>query len=523
MTRLTTTAHISTRLMAAMALVLHLTNCGKDQQCKDTKAAEGGTSASQCQSDVKSASSPTTANIAFSGYVQKAFSLTVNGNQFQDSEDFYTHFIDKLVKPQYPDLQPDNVTVNGAYGLDEFGTNSGVYMASMASAGHLFQAVTDAQSKFIVQVQPSAQDETYQAKVVIRIGLDIKSATKSDTYCYLLLGLKQGIAITDTAKPIIFDTFTTELDTYKCEQVQDSQIVIPGLTPGTASGTATGTSTAAGPSVSVPTTITVSSPLGQGETGKNQISAISYSASDRKFYIAKTRVLNSATGQYVIPIDSVAVAPGGTTTRVTSITATNPAQAVGDMVGVANFSSGILGAISTTVLNLYPTGNGTPAQVLDLSAASTIGKGNPIGACSGDGAIGQYDMAIFSAGTQLQTYLYGCDALCTLTPTAVPALSSCTAVVKGPNDCGPPRVISAASSGANVALQSTGYTGCGNGTAAIVTLNSSNVVQQTYPVSPVLISADDFSNGRLASDGTTLYLVTSSGDNLVFRVLTLSN
>jgi len=201
------------RKLIVLSTWLLVTGCGSDKEENSEEKAE-----------VK------TGDVEFSGYVQKAFTIKVNDKEFKDSEDFYTRFIEELVKPAYPDVADDQVTIEGKYGLDEFGSLSKVYMSSVAGEGHLYEGRTDAQSKFTVKVQAKALDETFKARVVVRIGLEITTVGGSSLrYCYLLHGNKDSIAISDNSKPIIFEEFATQLTKYKCEEVNEDTLVIPGL------------------------------------------------------------------------------------------------------------------------------------------------------------------------------------------------------------------------------------------------------------------------------------------------------
>jgi hypothetical protein len=166
--------------------------------------------------------------VTFTGYVQKAFALTVNGVSFSDSENFYTNFIEELVKPAYGDLEDADVTVEGEYGLSKFGTASKVFMAADGD-GHLYEAVTDNASKFAVQVDDAALDEIFKARVVMRIGLKIKRPDSVEHFCYILHGIRDGIKVSESAKPVVFSEFKTQLNTYRCEEVDDSAIAIPSF------------------------------------------------------------------------------------------------------------------------------------------------------------------------------------------------------------------------------------------------------------------------------------------------------
>lgn len=194
--------------------------CGREEK---QKTGEASPTVSKVEQE------PFTGDVQFSGYVQKAFTIKVNGKSFKDSEDFYTRFIQELVKPSYKDIAASDVTLEGDYGLDEFGSDSKVYMSSVASDGHLFEGLTDAQSKFTLTVKAEALDETFKARVAVRIGLKIaKAGADWLHYCYILNGSKDSIAVSEKSKPIIFDDFDTELTAYKCdEDGGNDKLIIP--------------------------------------------------------------------------------------------------------------------------------------------------------------------------------------------------------------------------------------------------------------------------------------------------------
>ena len=182
--------------------------------------------------------------LTFSGFVQRAFTIKVNGVSFNDSEHFYTRFIPDLIlsNKEYASLKDSSIEVDGEYGLEKFGGNTAVFMSSVGANGHLFQARTDDQGKFSVAVEPKALDETYKARLVIRIGLRITNPDKTtEKFCYLLFGNRDGIRVSDASKPVIFSDFTPQLNTYVCSQVKEEGLVIPtkgGSTPAGGSTTA---------------------------------------------------------------------------------------------------------------------------------------------------------------------------------------------------------------------------------------------------------------------------------------------
>ena len=151
------------KLFLAVAIAVGFTSCGaleKDSESKDDAIEVGD-------------------EIEFSGFVQRAFSIKVEGVSFNDSEHFYTRFIPDLImaNEDYKEaLSGAEIEIEGEYGLERFGSNVSVFMSSEAADGHLFQSKTDNQGKFTVKVEAAAQDDSYKARVVLRIGLQITHA-----------------------------------------------------------------------------------------------------------------------------------------------------------------------------------------------------------------------------------------------------------------------------------------------------------------------------------------------------------
>lgn len=246
-------------------------------------------------------------SVDFTGYVEKAYPLQVSGTEFADAEQLYSQFIDKLVLPKYPDLTGPQVHLEGSFGMDSFGSASKVYMAASGDTGHLFEATTDEQSRFVVHVMPGALDEVYQARVVIRIGLEIsRSPAPADHYCFLLSSIRDGIQITDTSKPIIFTDFQVQADSWRCEDVQDDGLTIPSTSTKPA-GTATASDSTPTPSVPVPPHIQISkmmsvqSPLATNEDGADVLSAMAYSTDDQAYFVVKGVVRSRDTGAMYQP------------------------------------------------------------------------------------------------------------------------------------------------------------------------------------------------------------------------------
>jgi hypothetical protein len=168
--------------------------------------------------------------LVFKGFVQRAFPITVEGISFNDSEHFYTRFIDDLIfsNPEYENaLDGASIEIEGEYGVTRFGSNAEVFLSSELNEGHIFQSKTGANAEFNVQVIPESLDESFKARVILRIGLIIDYAdSNSQHFCYILHSIIDGISIDEHTKPIIFSDFNTQLNEYRCSDRRGIEIDI---------------------------------------------------------------------------------------------------------------------------------------------------------------------------------------------------------------------------------------------------------------------------------------------------------
>jgi len=227
--------------LATILTVLTLSACGAQEQLDDAATEE--TTASETVTTTDGANEAATGD-QFEGYVLSAFEIKVDGKHFSDSEDFYTRFVDELIKPKRPDLDASQVEVLGQYGVTSFGVGAPVFIApSNGGDAHIYEATTDGNRAFKVNVSNASDETVYQAKTVLRIGLTIKGLGLADSdvkYCYLLHSTKDGVNVLDGG-PIVFDEFTTQLNAWDCNESGPTTISgsIPSATTTTTATTAT--------------------------------------------------------------------------------------------------------------------------------------------------------------------------------------------------------------------------------------------------------------------------------------------
>jgi hypothetical protein len=445
------------------------------------------------------------AEVAFDGFVQRAFDIAVDSKSFHDTEDFFTRFIPELIlsNPVYQAALKDaKITVSGDYGLETFGSNASVFMSSMAQDGHIFQARTDTTGKFTIKVKKSAQDETYKARVVLRIGLDIAYPNNmKENYCYILYGLRENISINENTKPIIFDDYKTQLNTYKCADATDDKFVIPGkdgqpseivVPNGDGSTSIEGAGgTKIDPYVKVASTAQNASPLRSDESGTNALVAVFWSGG--RYYFVKGEVSSKNDGTKYAPLISMTGLDGTGVTQINS--ELNDPHRTFAAAGVVGDYFMTIGANSNS--SAIYTGAGK------LQADFTGGWTYP------DAGTG----TIFASNTGMKAVTTHGDfgSICDIDLEAPNIAKSCkNAPETNPKVSAPVGY---------ACLKDNCYYLEKGGSLYKVNLNL--VVQTKYAVSGLLIPYDERDSLKIMADSESLYFVTLKADIILTRKLTL--
>lgn len=152
--------------------------------------------------------------VIFKGSVNSGFEIIVEGIEFFDTEAFYTSFIDKLVKPKYPELIDWDIDLKGDYNMSSFGSKVPVYMASEKNT---FQGKTDSHGVFQIEIPSDSQNQTYRVRIVVRISLSLSKEGQDDQqFCYILHSLVDDVKISDKQESLVFTNYSTQLNKYKC-------------------------------------------------------------------------------------------------------------------------------------------------------------------------------------------------------------------------------------------------------------------------------------------------------------------
>ena len=168
------------------------------------------------------------------GYVSSAFDITVDGENYKDSEDFYSKEIDTLQTQAdaagYADWA---LTFDAKIGLDDLRDGMKVFVISSSVKGYAAQVGVDAGGRFNVTF-PATENAKYQIRAVKRINVILKNpdttaTNKKVVWCYNFSANAQDVEMGSATgeTPIILNTFTTELTKYECSNSQTTGISIP--------------------------------------------------------------------------------------------------------------------------------------------------------------------------------------------------------------------------------------------------------------------------------------------------------
>jgi hypothetical protein len=455
-------------------------------------------------------------DIAFDGFIQRAFEISVNSIKFADTEDFYTRFIAELImsKPDYKEkFGTSKIEVEGEYGLERFGSNSPVFMSSMSGDGHIFQTRTDAQGKFTIKVKKSAQDETFKARVITRIGLIITTGEAKEHYCYILYGFRDGISISENTKPVIFDTYTTQLNSYQCSAVQDDTIVIPESPSGTgdtiapiddvsATKTATGEVTST-PHVTIAKTWKIVSPLGTNEDGTNTLVAVNHLAADEALYVFKRQVRDKDSGSIYMPV--IKIAGGFDEPQATQSNLACSNDGCRKIYGFGKQSD-------TFIVSQMYSNYAVHFYGYDAAWSNPQDLGECIPSLSSPSAC---PIVMGDSGLKAIVFNDHIKQVCSLDFNAATILTGCVSE-PGSNASHPAPEMTVL--GGNIYSLAAA-------TGSPTTLNVFNMglVDQakSYTISKLDISTEDIATGHLFSDGTNLFFASLAADTLTIRQLQL--
>lgn len=196
-----------------------------------------GTQPSKEQNSSSLASPPTTEGSVFQGYVNSAFEVTVDGEKYNDMEDFYTKELARLPK-KVATAGYDaswSVAFDAQVGMSDLWQNMKVYVSPIQNRGYQGEATVGTGGAFSVDLPSSATDSEYKVRAIKRIGVVLSKENEKIRICYNFSALEKSVLLSDREKPIILDTFISALTSYDCQFAESGGIQIPTSRTTTAS------------------------------------------------------------------------------------------------------------------------------------------------------------------------------------------------------------------------------------------------------------------------------------------------
>lgn len=192
--------------------------------CGSGDSGETSETANESGSD----SSDSDGKVTFNGSVVSAFTITVDGIRYDDSEDFYTQEVmrlpSKVAAAGYSDW---NATFDAVLGFNDLARDMMVYIAPTEKRGYSGQAAVGTNAKFLVELPTAARDSSYNVRAVKRVNVLLTRAGETKRFCYNFSAVDKNVPFNEKDKPIVLDTFVSKLTLYACESQQTGGIVIP--------------------------------------------------------------------------------------------------------------------------------------------------------------------------------------------------------------------------------------------------------------------------------------------------------
>ena len=165
---------------------------------------------------------------AFQGFVNSVFELTVDGEKYNDMEDFYTKEITRL---------PNKVAAAGydaswkvmfdaQVGMNDLWQDMKVYISPITNRGYQGEATVGKAGSFSITLPHTALDSEYRVRAIKRIAVNLTREKEKIRICYNFSASEKAVLFSDREKPIVLDNFVSAITAYDC-QVAETGLKIP--------------------------------------------------------------------------------------------------------------------------------------------------------------------------------------------------------------------------------------------------------------------------------------------------------
>ena len=171
---------------------------------------------------------PPNESVEFHGAVTSAFSITVDGVRYEDSEDFYTQEVQRLpAKVESAGYTGWTAKFDAVLGFSDLSRDMTVYISPTEKRGYTGKTSVGSDATFRVELPSAASDSSYNVRAVKRVNVVLTKDGEIKKFCYNFSAVDKNVSLNETDKPIVLDTFTSKLTLYACESQQTDGIQIP--------------------------------------------------------------------------------------------------------------------------------------------------------------------------------------------------------------------------------------------------------------------------------------------------------
>ena len=175
-----------------------------------------------------------TGTFVLQGSASPAFSVEVDGKQYDDMEQYFNYesgsLPDIIKQMGYPNYI---ATFEAEIGFKDLYNNMTVYISDIEQRGYQKNTQMQLDGTFKVTLDSNASGRTYRIRANKRISIkllarDDSVTPKSLTFCYNFSATDMSVVYTNDDYPIILSNFSTSITTYKCTaETETSTIPIP--------------------------------------------------------------------------------------------------------------------------------------------------------------------------------------------------------------------------------------------------------------------------------------------------------
>lgn len=227
--------------LALLVILIALAGCGDEPRDGESMPYDANTPVETTAT--KKAAHPKTP--AFAGYLLSAFDVTVDGVAYRDLEDFYTQELgrlpDKARKAGFDDSY--TFTLDAQVGFKDLWVDMEVYVSPMGKSGYQGTAKVKEDGMFSVSLPDAALDDVYRVRATKRIRIIAKNDEEEKHSCFNFSATEQSVPYHAGEKPIILDSFTTQVTAYDCAPREDSGLHPAGVGGGPTENSVEGEST----------------------------------------------------------------------------------------------------------------------------------------------------------------------------------------------------------------------------------------------------------------------------------------